>query len=165
LPNLSIASRQMFQSGPHLERMHSEGRAVRPRARAQPRHCARSPLPRGRGTSTAQIAERLAAHRRRSSPTSTTPPGEKARAVKARYVGVRRGCGAYTQPRNCKGDAYARFERGDGSLHDEAKRVAQVSGPSDASTPNPCLLSEADAGEGCRYIAHRSDFTCRRHRC
>ena len=33
--------------------------------------------------------------------------GEKARAVKARYVGICRGCGAYTQPRNGKGDAYA----------------------------------------------------------
>jgi hypothetical protein len=36
------------------------------------------------------------------------PTGEKARAVKARYVGVCRGCGAYTRPRNGKGDAYAR---------------------------------------------------------
>jgi hypothetical protein len=35
------------------------------------------------------------------------PTGEKARAVKARYQGVCRGCGAYTQPRNGKGDAYA----------------------------------------------------------
>ena len=35
------------------------------------------------------------------------PTGEKARAVKARYVGVCRGCGAYTQPCNGKGDAYA----------------------------------------------------------
>ena len=35
------------------------------------------------------------------------PTGEKARAVKARYVGVCRGCRAYTQPRNGKGDAYA----------------------------------------------------------
>jgi hypothetical protein len=35
------------------------------------------------------------------------PTGEKARAVKARYVGMCRGCGAYTQPRNGKGDAYA----------------------------------------------------------
>ena len=35
------------------------------------------------------------------------PTGEKAWAVKARYVGVCRGCGAYTQPRNGKGDAYA----------------------------------------------------------
>jgi AraC-like DNA-binding protein len=34
------------------------------------------------------------------------PTGEKARAVKAHYVGVCRGCGAYTQPRNGKGDAY-----------------------------------------------------------
>ena len=35
------------------------------------------------------------------------PTGVKAKAVKARYVGVCRGCGAYTQPRNGKGDAYA----------------------------------------------------------
>jgi hypothetical protein len=35
------------------------------------------------------------------------PTGEKARAVKARYQGVWRGCGADTQPRNGKGDAYA----------------------------------------------------------
>ena len=35
------------------------------------------------------------------------PTGEKARAVKRRYQGVCRGCGAYTQPRNGKGDAYA----------------------------------------------------------
>jgi hypothetical protein len=35
------------------------------------------------------------------------PTGEKAQAVKARYQGVCRGCGAYTQPRNGKGDAYA----------------------------------------------------------
>jgi hypothetical protein len=31
--------------------------------------------------------------------------------VKARYQGVCRGCGAYTQPRNGKGDAYAYCER------------------------------------------------------
>ena len=43
----------------------------------------------------------------RRGPTSADPTGEKARAVKARYVGVCRGCGAYTQPRNGKGDAYA----------------------------------------------------------
>jgi hypothetical protein len=39
------------------------------------------------------------------------PTGEKARAVKARYVGVCRGCGAYTQPRNGKGDAYRYCKR------------------------------------------------------
>src|SRR5437660_7348440 len=39
------------------------------------------------------------------------PTGEKARAVKARYVGVCRGCGGYTQPRNGKGDAYAYCKR------------------------------------------------------
>jgi hypothetical protein len=35
------------------------------------------------------------------------PTGEKARAVKARYQGVCRGCGASTTARNGKGDAYA----------------------------------------------------------
>jgi AraC-like DNA-binding protein len=39
------------------------------------------------------------------------PTGEKARAVKARYLGLCRGCGAYTQPRNGKGDAYAYCKR------------------------------------------------------
>jgi hypothetical protein len=37
--------------------------------------------------------------------------GEKAKAVKARYVGLCRGCGAYTQPRNGKGDAYRYCKR------------------------------------------------------
>jgi hypothetical protein len=39
------------------------------------------------------------------------PTGEKARAVKARYAGVCRVCGEYTQPRNGKGDAYAYCKR------------------------------------------------------
>jgi hypothetical protein len=39
------------------------------------------------------------------------PPGEKARAVKARCVRVCRGCGAYTQPRNGNGDAYCYCKR------------------------------------------------------
>ena len=47
----------------------------------------------------------------RRGPTSADPTGEKARAVKARYVGVCRGCGAYTQARNGKGDAYAYCKR------------------------------------------------------
>jgi hypothetical protein len=34
------------------------------------------------------------------------PTGAKARAVKARYRGICRGCGNPTQPRNGKGDAY-----------------------------------------------------------
>jgi len=58
------------------------------------------------GLSIRQIADRLG----RSPGTVKAyyePTGEKARAVKARYVGVCRGCGAYTQPRNGKGDAYA----------------------------------------------------------
>ena len=39
------------------------------------------------------------------------PTGEKARAEKARYVGACRGCGAYTQPPNGKGDAYRYCKR------------------------------------------------------
>ena len=59
------------------------------------------------GLSIRQIADRLG-----RSPATVKAyfydlTGEKARAVKARYVGVCRGCGAYTQPRNGKGDAYA----------------------------------------------------------
>ena len=57
------------------------------------------------GLSIRQIADRLG----RSPATVNTyfydPTGEKTRPVKARYVGVCRGCGAYTQPRNGKGDA------------------------------------------------------------
>src|SRR6201993_644380 len=39
------------------------------------------------------------------------PTGEKARAVKAHYQGLCRSCGAYTQPRNGKGDAYGYCKR------------------------------------------------------
>jgi hypothetical protein len=39
------------------------------------------------------------------------PTGEKAKAVKARYQGICRNCGAPTQPRNGKGDAYAHCKR------------------------------------------------------
>ena len=59
------------------------------------------------GLSIAEIARRLG----RAEATIKTylydPTGEKARAVKARYRGVCRGCGASTAPRNGKGDAYA----------------------------------------------------------
>jgi hypothetical protein len=51
------------------------------------------------------------AHPRPSRATSTTPDGEKARAVKARHQGVCRGCGAPTQARNGKGDAYEYCKR------------------------------------------------------
>ena len=56
--------------------------------------------------SIAQIAERLG----RAPATVKTylfdPTGEKARAVKRRYQGVCRGCGAPTAARGGKGDAY-----------------------------------------------------------
>jgi AcrR family transcriptional regulator len=59
------------------------------------------------GLSIRQIAERLGRAPATVKAYFYDPTGEKARAVKARYQGVCRGCGAYTQPRNGKGDAYA----------------------------------------------------------
>ena len=59
------------------------------------------------GLSIAQIANRLGRSPATVKAYFYDPTGEKARAVKARYQGVCRGCGAYTQPRNGKGDAYA----------------------------------------------------------
>jgi hypothetical protein len=59
------------------------------------------------GLSNTQIAERLERSPATIKAYFYDPTGEKARAVKARYVGVCRGCGAYTQPRNGKGDAFA----------------------------------------------------------
>jgi AraC-like DNA-binding protein len=61
--------------------------------------------------SIAQIAERLGRSPATIKAYFYDPTGEKARAAKARYVGVCRGCGAYTQPRNGKGDAYAYRKR------------------------------------------------------
>src|SRR5438270_4926873 len=59
------------------------------------------------GLSIAQIADRLGRSPATVKAYFYDPTGEKAKAVKARYQGVGRGCGAYTQPRNGKGDAYA----------------------------------------------------------
>ncbi len=59
------------------------------------------------GLSTGQIADRLGRSPATIKAYFYDPTGEKARAVKARYQGVCRGCGDYTQPRNGKGDAYA----------------------------------------------------------
>ena len=59
------------------------------------------------GLSIREIADRLGRSPATIKAYFYDPTGEKARAVKARYVGVCRGCGTYTQPRNGKGDAYA----------------------------------------------------------
>jgi AcrR family transcriptional regulator len=59
------------------------------------------------GLSIREIADRLGRSPATIKAYFYDPTGEKARAVKARYQGVCRGCGAYTQPRNGKGDAYA----------------------------------------------------------
>jgi AraC-like DNA-binding protein len=59
------------------------------------------------GLSIAQIADSLGRSPATVKAYFYDPTGEKARAVKARYQGVCRGCGAPTQARNGKGDAYA----------------------------------------------------------
>jgi AraC-like DNA-binding protein len=63
------------------------------------------------GLSVAEIARHLGRSPATVKAYFYDPTGEKARAVKSRYVGVCRGCGAYTQPRNGKGDAYAYCKR------------------------------------------------------
>ena len=59
------------------------------------------------GLAIAEIARRLGRAEGTVKAYLYDPVGEKAREVKARYRGVCRGCGAATQPRNGKGDAYA----------------------------------------------------------
>jgi AraC-like DNA-binding protein len=59
------------------------------------------------GLSSVQIADRLGRSPATVKAYFYDPTGEKARAVKARYRGLCRACGAFTQPRNGKGDAYA----------------------------------------------------------
>ena len=59
------------------------------------------------GLSIAQIAARLGRAPATVKGYFYDPTGDKARAVKARYRGVCRGCGAPTTARNGKGDAYA----------------------------------------------------------
>jgi AraC-like DNA-binding protein len=63
------------------------------------------------GLSIGQIADRLGRSPATIKAYCYDPTGEKARAVKVRYQGVCRGCGAYTQARNGKGDAYAYCKR------------------------------------------------------
>ena len=63
------------------------------------------------GLSIAEIARRLGRAEATVKAYLYDPIGDKARAVKARYRGVCRGCGAPTAPRNGKDDAYAYCKR------------------------------------------------------
>jgi len=85
----------------HVSSRSSDRVAERRRAVALARHFREV-----EGLSIAQIAERLGRSPATIKAYFYDPTGDKARAVKARYVGVCRGCGAYTQARNGKGDAY-----------------------------------------------------------
>ena len=108
--------------GPYRSRTGGSCRGRRLRSlRAQPGGARRGAPPRG-GDRPAPARDRGAVDRGRSparlgrSPATVKgyfydPTGEKARAVKARYQGACRSCGAPTQPRNGKGDAYAYCKR------------------------------------------------------
>ena len=109
----AAAARGISESGRYLDCMTRRGPAgtydrvlERRRAVALARH-----LREAEGLSIVQIADRLGRSPATVKAYFYDPTGEKARAVKARYVGVCRGCGAYTQPRNGKGDAYAYCKR------------------------------------------------------
>jgi hypothetical protein len=54
------------------------------------------------------------------------PTGEKARAVKARYRGYCRNCGADTSPRNRKGDAYLYCQPGAAAPKWTGERVREA---------------------------------------
>lgn len=58
------------------------------------------------GLSNAQIGDRLGRSEATVKGYFYDPTGAKAKAVKARYQGACKRCGAPTQPRNGKGDAY-----------------------------------------------------------
>ncbi|MGZ6588882.1 MAG: hypothetical protein ACXVHX_31960 [Solirubrobacteraceae bacterium] len=106
------------------------------------------------GLSIAQIADRLGRSLATVKAYFYDPTSEKARAVKARYVGVCRGCGAYTHPRNGKGDAYAYCKachpgaierrwtarRGRPS-HRIASLSASIATPSRCAPPQRCFAS------------------------
>ena len=86
--------------------------------------------------SIAQVVQRLGRSPATIKAYSYDPTRAKARTVKARYVGVCRGCGTYTQSRNGKGDAYAYCEarqpRGDRASLDAGARArgdARVGAP------------------------------------
>ena len=85
------------RSSPSYDRMAERRRAV-----ALARHFRER-----EGLSIVQIADRLGRTPATIKAYFYAPTGEKARAVKARYRGVCRGCGAPTTARNGKGDAYA----------------------------------------------------------
>ena len=87
---------------PSLQQRVSERR----RAVALARHLRAS-----EGLSIAAIADRLGRSPATVKGYFHDPDGAKARAVKARYQGACRTCGAPTQPRNGKGDAYAYCKR------------------------------------------------------
>jgi hypothetical protein len=94
------------------------------------------------GLSIRQIADRLSRSPATVKAYFYDPTGEKARAVKSRYVGVCRGCGAYTKPRSGKGDPPTRTAR--------TATLARSSGAGPASACRLRCGSGASATADCR---------------
>ena len=99
------------------------------------------------------------------------PTGEKARAVKARYRGYCRTCGADTSPRNGKGDAYLYCRRcrpGAASASGRASACARrcAAGPSSTGARRRRMTGRARtrAGAARRRCAGSSAATGRRRR-
>src|SRR4051794_23395087 len=80
------------------------------------------------GLSIAEIAARLGRSPATVKAYFYDPTGAKARTVKARYQGVCRGCGAYTQPRNAR------------ATPTPTARPATPGRSSGAGPPNGCSL-------------------------
>ena len=118
------------------------------------------------GLSIAQIAQRLGRSPATIKSYFYDPDGEKARAVKARYQGVCRGCGAPTQARNGKGDAYdARrwvIRRRRCCRQDRLERLLRpgLEGPGRAIEVDACdallVLELLMPGESCRVWCQRA---------
>ena len=88
------------------------------------------------GLSIRQIADRLGRSPATVKAYFYDPTGEKARAVKARYRGACRGCGAPTSARNGKGDAHA-YCGEMSSRRDRAGMDARTRARSDARLGSP----------------------------
>jgi AraC-like DNA-binding protein len=97
IQHVSVGRSYLHGMAPVSDRVHERRRAVE-----LARHYRES-----EGLSIAQIAQRLGRSPATVKAYLYDPTGEKAKAVKARYQGICRGCGAPTQPRNGKGDADA----------------------------------------------------------
>jgi AraC-like DNA-binding protein len=114
------------------------------------------------GLSIAEIAERLGRSPATVKAYFYDPTGDKARAVKARYRGMCRGCGAPTAPRNGKGDAYAYCKRERVREAMRSWRARYGTGPlrlvAHARAPVRRRRAQTTTGRRMARIVHRTDL-------